>query len=157
MTARCRWNLSVQPSVRTVTMALEIFVDRTATPTSVHLDDDTCDCDTGFELKSLKKDGQFTTQMQFIDKVVDVPVVMQRKVPTIQKRANIVEVFQVKFVDKVAMCQSSGRDRFPPDRGCRRLSRFTRSNSSTRRWASQAEASSGSSSCAKRCGYEFSD
>ena len=30
VTARCRWNLSVQPSVRTVTMALEIFVDRTA-------------------------------------------------------------------------------------------------------------------------------
>ena len=83
-----------------------------------------CNCDTGFELKSLKKDGQFTTQVrttlahvlrvakrvpaqgpntlqgqtiqrvqktvevsqvQFIDKVVDVPVVMQRKVPTIQK------------------------------------------------------------------------
>ena len=35
-----------------------------ATPTGVHLDDDTCDCDTGFELTSLKKDGQFTTQVR---------------------------------------------------------------------------------------------
>ena len=114
-------------------MALEIFVDRTASVRTrrhqrVHLDDDTCDCDTGFDLKSLKKDGHFTTQVrttlahvlrvakrvpaqgpnmerlplqgqtnqrvqktveasqvQFIDKVVDVPVVMQRKVPTTQK------------------------------------------------------------------------
>ena len=38
---------------------------------------------------------------QFLDRVVDVPVVMQRHVPTIQKVQKTVEVPQVQFIDKL--------------------------------------------------------
>ena len=38
---------------------------------------------------------------QFLDRVVDVPVVMQRHVPTIQKVQKTVEVLQVQFIDKL--------------------------------------------------------
>ena len=40
-------------------------------------------------------------QTEFIDKAVDVPVVMQRQVPTVQKVQKTAEVPQVKFIHKV--------------------------------------------------------
>ena len=40
-------------------------------------------------------------QVQFIDKAMDVPVVMQRQVPTVQKVQKTAEVPQVQFIDKV--------------------------------------------------------
>ena len=40
-------------------------------------------------------------QVQFIDKAVDVPVVIQRQVPTVQKMQKTAEVPQVQFIDKV--------------------------------------------------------
>ena len=40
-------------------------------------------------------------QLQYIDKVVDVPVVMQKQVPAIQKVQKTVEVPQVQLIDKV--------------------------------------------------------
>ena len=40
-------------------------------------------------------------QVQFIDKAVDVPVVMHRQVPTVQKMQKTAEVPQVQFIDKV--------------------------------------------------------
>ena len=40
-------------------------------------------------------------QIQFIDKTLDVPVVVQRQVPIVQKVQKIVEVPQTQFIDKV--------------------------------------------------------
>merc|ERR1711916_268845 len=40
-------------------------------------------------------------QIQYIDKVVDVPVVMQRQLPTIQKVQKTVEVPQIQYIDKI--------------------------------------------------------
>merc|ERR1719273_2819188 len=39
--------------------------------------------------------------MQFVDKVVDIPVVVQRQVPMVQKAQKTVEVPQVQYIDKV--------------------------------------------------------
>ena len=40
-------------------------------------------------------------QLQLIDKVVDVPIVMQRRFPTIQRVQKTVEVPQIQYVDKI--------------------------------------------------------
>ena len=40
-------------------------------------------------------------QIQFLDRVVDVPLVMQQQVPMIQKVQKTVEISQVQFIDRV--------------------------------------------------------
>ena len=45
--------------------------------------------------------GQEVPQIQFVDEVVDVPVVTERQVPTDQNVQKKVEMFQVRFIDKV--------------------------------------------------------
>ena len=40
-------------------------------------------------------------QVQFLNKVVDIPVVVQRQVPMVQKVQKTLEVPQLQFIDKV--------------------------------------------------------
>ena len=67
--ARCRWNgtFSVpaecqnsDEGVGNLYGSHDVCQDK-ATPTGVHVDDYTCNRDPGFDSKSLKKDGRFTT------------------------------------------------------------------------------------------------
>merc|ERR1719498_1575908 len=44
---------------------------------------------------------QEVPQVQFIDKVVDIPVQKQRQVPMIQKVQKTVEVPQIQYIDKI--------------------------------------------------------
>ena len=55
-------------------------------------------------------------QIQFIDKTLDVPVVMQRQVPTVQKVQKTVEVPQTQFIDKVVDVPVHMQRRAPEDR-----------------------------------------
>ena len=101
-------------------------------------------------------------QVQYIDKIVDVPVVWQRQGSTIQTVQKTVEAPQVQFRDRVldvpvvmryrkpwkfrrcsflirwSTFRMWGSDRFPPSRGCRKRLKRRRCRSSTRWWMCQS-------------------